>query len=259
MKIKDWISNNSIPIMAVVLFGFWALGYFFIGFSSNPAEGFSLSTSTDLRIPFKPIFIFPYLALYPIFLMPFFLVKDKFFFRVFASAYITVMVFCYLIYWNFPVVMSRGKIQGTDLACYALSIVYNNDPLTNCFPSMHAAMAMMASLTLYAINRLYGLLSLLATIFLGISALLIKQHYLADILGGFGIAAIIYYAYFKQRIHETLSRDFKKINVVFEQYVEDFLEKRLESIIDRRVEQKLKEMSAALKDPSAPPNQRPLP
>jgi len=242
MTVREWARHNTIPIMAVVLFGVWAFGYFFIGASVDPADGVSLSTPTDEKIPFSKLFIFPYLALYPLFLMPFFLVKDNEFFLVFAGSYITVMVFCYLLFWNFPVTLHHPQIEVTDFSTWALSVLYNNDPPVNCFPSMHAAMAMMAALTIFEINRIKGFFALFVTFGIGASALLIKQHYLADILAGFGVAAITYYIYFKQRIVEVLRRDWRRVPIAVERYVDEILEKRLESIIDRRVEIKLKSL-----------------
>lgn len=242
MKLRKWVSDNSIPIMSVVLFGVWSFGYFFIGQNIDPEQGISLATPADERIPYVGLFIYPYLALYPLFLMPFFLVRDREFFRVFAWSYITVMVFCYLIFWNFPVTMYHPQIEVTDFTTWALSVLYGADPPVNCFPSMHAAMALMAALTIYAIDRVQGAFALFVTFMIGIAALLIKQHYIADILGGFAISAIIYYIYFKQRIHETLARDFKRRYAAIDHYVEEILEKRLDAIIDYRVEERIKKI-----------------
>ncbi|HPQ70334.1 MAG TPA: phosphatase PAP2 family protein [bacterium] len=242
MSVRTWAARNSQPIMAVIMFGVWAFGYFYIGSMVDPADGVSLATKADEKIPFVQIFIFPYLALYSLFLMPFFLVRDKEFFRVFAWSYITVMMFCYLIFWNFPVTFQHPQIEVVDFKSWALSVLYGADPPVNCFPSMHAAMAMTAALTIYAINRLKGVFALFITFMIGISALLIKQHYIADILGGFGIAAITYYAYFKQRIHETLTRDLIRGYEAVDQYIDEMLEKRLETVINRRVDIRLREI-----------------
>lgn len=241
MNLRDWSVKNSQPIMTVIMFGVWSFGYFIIGSVVDPADGISLATTADDKIPFVPIFIFPYLALYSLFLMPFFLVRDKEFFRVFAWSYITVMVFCYLIFWNFPVTLYHPEVEVVDFTTWSLSVLFGADPPVNCFPSMHAAMALMAALTIYEINRVKGVFAFFVTFMIGISTLLIKQHYIADILGGFGITAITYYIYFKQRIHETLTRDLIRGYEAVDQYIEDVLEKRLETLINRRVDLRLKE------------------
>ncbi len=256
MGLREWANRNSIPIMAVFLFGVWAFGYFAIGHQVDPSRGVSLGTPADSDIPYVKLALFPYLALYALFLMPFFLVRDKEFFRVFTWAYVTVMVFCYLIFWNFPVTLHHPSIEVTDLTTWGLSILYSADPPVNCFPSMHAAMAMMAALTILEISLPKGIFAMAATLGIGAAALLIKQHYIADILGGFGISAITYYVYFKQRIHETLTRDLRRGYAAVDQYIDVAIEKRLEAIIDRRVEAKLRELAARppeVKPPDEPP------
>jgi len=242
MKLREWASNNVEPIMAVVLFGVWSLGYFFIGHLVKAEDAYLLNTVADQKLPFIPIFVFPYVALFPMFLLPFCLVRDREFFRVTAWSYITLMVFCYLIFWNFPVKMERPSFVEHDFTTWVLAAVYNNDVPANCFPSMHAAMSMMAALTIYSVDKIRGFIALLVTVMIGISALLIKQHYIADILAGFGITAIIYYAYFKQRIHEIITRDLARVPQVIDHYIDESLERRLESIIDRKVEEKVRQI-----------------
>ncbi len=257
-RLRDWMFRNSIPIMSLILFGVWSFGYLFIGHMVDPSKGVSLATSADNDIPYVKLALYPYLALYALFLMPFFLVKDKEFFRVFTWSYITVMVFSYLIFWNFPVTLHHQPNTVTDLTTWGLSILYSADPPVNCFPSMHAAMAMMAALTILEISAPKGIFAMAATLGIGISALLLKQHYIADILGGFGLAAITYYIYFKQRILETLSRDLRRGYAAVDQYIDEAIEKRLESIIDRRVEARLKDLLARRKingpNDDAPPS-----
>jgi len=119
MTIRDWARHNTIPIMSVILFAVWSFGYFFVGVNIDPAKGVSLVTPADYDIPFIKYYIYPYLALYPLFLMPFFLVRDKNFFRVFAWSYITVMIFSYLIFWTFPVTYYHPHIEVTDFATWA--------------------------------------------------------------------------------------------------------------------------------------------
>lgn len=100
----------------------------------------------------------------------------------------------------------------------------------------------MAALTVYEVDRVKGFFALLATFGIGISALLIKQHYIADIVGDFAISVLAYYIYFKQRIIEVLRRDLRRLPVVLDHYIDEVLDKRLESLIDKKLEAKIKRL-----------------
>lgn len=244
MSPRSWIARNPEPIIAALLFGLWVFGYYLVGSFFDPADAYELNTVADESIPFVPIFIYPYLALYSVFLLPFFLVRDRQFFRVIAWSYITVMIFCYLLFWSFPVMMRRPEIQVVDFTHWVIDTVYRSDVPANCFPSMHAAMSMMSALSIYHVDRRRGAIVLLVTMMIGASAILVKQHYIADILAGYAIAAISFYAYFKQRILEVITPRLKRVPQAIEHIVDEALEKRLEGIIDRRVEEKFKSLMA---------------
>ena len=255
MKPRSWLSRNQEPFWAVALFALWTGGYFLVGSFVDLEHVYSLATIADARIPFTPLAVFPYVALYLIFLLPFFLVRDREFFRVCAMSYITVMVFCYSLFWAFPVMMQRPEVQVTDFATWAVATIFANDVPANCFPSMHAAMSLMAALTIYHIDRRRGILALGVTLMIGISALLVKQHYIADILAGFAVALVSFYAYFKQRIQDSITRDLRKVPQVIEGYLDEVLERRLDPIIDRRVEEKMRTILAEYEKRRKTPSQ----
>jgi membrane-associated phospholipid phosphatase len=240
MKARKAYSAAVEPVLALFLFGLWSFGYFVIGRLVGAENAYVLTTVADEALPFVPLFAYPYVALYPAFLLPFFVVRDREFFRICAWSYITVMVFCYLIFWNFPVAIQRPVVEPRDFTSWILYTVYRLDVPANCFPSMHAAMSLMAALTIYSVDRVRGVIVLFITLMIGASALLIKQHYIADILAGFGIAAICYHAYFRQRIHETITRDLMRVPHAIDHYIDEELERRLDAIIERKVEEKLR-------------------
>ncbi|MDP8224378.1 MAG: phosphatase PAP2 family protein [Candidatus Lernaella stagnicola] len=242
MSWRQWLRRNQEPFWAVVLFGLWVGGYYLVGSFFDPNEAYSLSTFADENVPFVPLMIFPYLALYSVFLLPFFLVRGKEFFRVCALSYITVMVFSYLIFWGFPVIMNRAEFEVVDFATWAVATVYAGDVPANCFPSMHAAMSMMAALTIYHVDRRRGMIVLGVTILIGFSALMVKQHYIADILAGWAVALMTFYAYFQQRVQDIISRDLRRVPQAIDHYIDEVLERRLDSLIERKVDEKLRDV-----------------
>jgi membrane-associated phospholipid phosphatase len=253
---RQWLARNPEPLWAIVLFGLWTGGYFLVGHFFDPARVYSLQTFADERLPFVPLAVYPYLALYPVFLLPFFLVREREFFRVCAFSYITVMIFCYSIFWAFPVAMLRPEIQAVDFTSWVVATVFAADVPANCFPSMHAAMSLMAALTIFNVDRARGSVVLAVTLAIGLSALLVKQHYIVDILAGWAVALISFYAYFKQRVLDIITRDLKKVPLAIEGYIDEVLEKRFDAIIERKVEEKVRELlgDRPPRDPTPPEN-----
>ena len=228
-------SNNYYIVGAAILFGFWAGGYFLVGRLTEFDQAVSLTTRFDQRIPFLPKFVWFYMTIYPIFLIPFLNVRDRQFFKLMAYAYTTVMVICYTIFFVFPVAMDRPTFEVVDLSTWALQKFYNNDPRVNCFPSTHVTMAMLASLMLYEINRAQGIFCVVLTLVISASTVLIKQHYVADVLVALVIAAIVYYAYFRQRITDLLSARLGSIEALVDARIEGHLEPMVKKMVSEEV------------------------
>ncbi len=228
-------------VVAILMFGFWAGGYFLIGHYTNVEEAVRFTTWLDSRIPFQPTFVWFYLTIYMVFLIPFVLVRDARFFREVSYAYITLMLLCYSVFLTYPVIMDRPPLEVTDLSTWALSKVYGNDPPVNCFPSMHVAMAMLASLVVFEISRLQGTFLILLTFFISASTLLTKQHYIADVLVGVLLAIAIYYIYFKQKIVDALSEGVDRLEEHVDLRVETYLEPIVRRIVAEELERLLQQ------------------
>jgi len=243
MKIWEALKEEryGMIVFSAFLFGLWAGGYLLIEVITDIEEATTLYTWVDFRIPYIPEFVFIYLTIYPVFLLPFFIVRDWEFFLVFAYAYLTLMVICYATFLIYPVGIERYPVAGTPFTQWALTKVFNVDKPVNCFPSMHAAMAMISSLTLYEISRARGAFTFLLTLLIGASTLLTKQHYIVDIFAGYALAFIVYYIYFRQRIIETLrTRNYyKRIEKTLDRAIDSWMDKRGANILGRILQDKI--------------------
>lgn len=227
--------------LTFLMFLVWSGGYFWISTLVNVEEGYSLGLQIDDKIPFIPEFVLIYVGLYPMFFLPFLLVKDNEYFKIFTGAYITVMFVCYSVFLLFPVSIVRPVLEVTDFPTWVLSIVYSNDKPVNCFPSTHVAMTTMAALTIWEINRLYGALAILYAAAIAASTLLTKQHYVLDVVIAIVLTLIIYYAYFKQKIIHVLGRHWAAWDMDMDRYFSNWFDRRWGDIIDRRISKKLDE------------------
>lgn len=177
-----------------------------------------------------PVFVWVYLCIYPLFVLPFLFIRNTQFFRLFSFSYILVMGICYLFYLVIPVSFTRRPEFVVDsFSAFVLSIVYTADNSWNCFPSMHVAMSLMASLTILEVHRVRGVFATLLTVLIAASTVLIKQHYVLDVVAGMVITFGVYFAFIRKRIHDILFTNIQR------------MEEGLEGWITRRVEQKVGE------------------
>ncbi|MBZ0271398.1 phosphatase PAP2 family protein [bacterium] len=230
-------------LLAVMMFAIWAGGYFTIAASIDPTHTDKIPVLLDTRIPFIPEFVFIYVGLYPMYIYPYLLVRDAQFFKEFTSAYITVMVICFSIFVLFPVSIDRPVIDPAEsFTMWVLSLVYSADKPVNCFPSTHVAMTMMSALTIFEINRPWGLIAIFYALAIATSTLFVKQHYVLDVVVGIFIALMVYYVYYKQRIMRSLGKNFRVWQWELEGYFGQWLEARLGPVLDRIIAHRVEEI-----------------
>jgi len=213
------------------MFGVWAVGYLAIAKITEGGVSYPIPTlAWEERIPFMPVFVWVYLCIYPLFLLPFLFIRNTQFFRLFSFSYILVMGICYVFYLVIPVSFTgRPDLVVDSFSLFVLSIVYSADNAWNCFPSMHVAMSLMAALTILEVHRVRGVFATLLTVLIAASTVLIKQHYVLDIVAGMVITFAVYFAFIRKRIHDILFTNIQR------------MEDGLEGWIARKVEQKVAE------------------
>lgn len=237
------------------MFGLWAGGYFAV---SHFTEGRPVHTlyifDWERRIPFRPEFVWMYLSIYPTFLLPFLFIRDRDFFRIFSLAYITVMFVCYATYLMYPVTIERPEFAEHSFSTWALGIVYRADKPWNCFPSMHVSMSLLAALTILEVHHVRGVLTLLLTVAIAASTVLIKQHYILDVLGGMALTLVIYFVYFRRRIVDVLFENFQRIEESLERWINRKIDQQVLASLEGPLRiQILKLLQAALQEQTQEP------
>lgn len=197
MEIKiDVIKINNVEIKVLDLVWFIMipiinLNYILASFLTK--NGHNLTIALDKIIPFKSIFIVPYVYWYIYVIVGFLFVvmnSRKDYMRLFISFFIGMCV-CYAVYYIYPTEISRPIISNSNILNELVNIIYLVDKPVNCFPSLHV-------LTTYFIMRytkyknskkkfyytqVIGVLIILSTLF-------IKQHFVLDVIGGILLAEI---------------------------------------------------------------------
>lgn len=173
-------------------------GYRLVGLTVDPLRARSLATPLDLALPFWPDSIYAYSMVYVCALYPLFSVRSSRLFSRTVVAYGWLMALSLLIFAAFPVtsVDFRADVRGLDLSRlshWGTRLTYFVDPPTNCFPSMHLSFAVLSMLVAYSARPLWGLVAAPVVASIAVSILTMKQHFIADGLGGALLAGAVWW------------------------------------------------------------------
>lgn len=181
----------TFPMVALVLL---VPLYLFIPELSSRAPGIP-ALSLDYRIPLQPAWVLVYGALYFfLILLPIFVVRREELIRRTVFAYLAVWITAYLFFYFYPTVAPRSDdtVPGDGFAAWGLRFLYSSDPPYNCFPSLHVAHSFVSALSSYRVHRGLGIIATVCALFVGLSTLFTKQHYILDVVAGIFLAAVAY-------------------------------------------------------------------
>ena len=96
---------------------------------------------------------------------------------------------CYIIYIAYPTIIVRPEINNNEMdiiTAFILKVTYYFDnPAINCFPSIHCLFCfqiMFTTLIIKNINPKNKAIIIIVALLITVSTLLVKQHYLYDML-----------------------------------------------------------------------------
>lgn len=186
------------PIAALLLL-YAAGGYFGVAAAVDPASARGLATAWDARIPFVPASIYLYALVYPMILLPLFVVAGESLFRRVAWAYFGIVTACLACFALYPVSAEplRPPLDGLDASrfhVWGLRLAYRLDPPVNLFPSLHLAGATIAALSAWKARRAYGVLAGAVVLPVAVAVCTVKQHYWLDAAAGVALAGAVYAA-----------------------------------------------------------------
>jgi membrane-associated phospholipid phosphatase len=150
----------------------------------------NLQTPIDTALPVVPIFVIPYVSLNPFVyatLILFLLFRTKVF-QSACLAVITVMMISYGFYFFAQSEVIRPVLLGTDLFTRMIRDVYAGDNPFNCFPSLHTSVSTILAIHWWRTDRRIGIPVAVWTALIVASTVLIKQHYIADLIFGLILA-----------------------------------------------------------------------
>ncbi len=183
-------------LVSMAMFGLWAGLYFLVGRYTDPSRVRTLPAAFEAAIPFRTSYALLYVMLYPIFLLPFFAVRDRLAFQRLVAADLLMLAASSAVFLAFPIAFDRPPLPAgpQEFSTWVLGLVRGSDPPWNCLPSEHCAAAMIAALATWEADRRMGAFAFFTALLIGVSTLYTKQHYLVDVLAGYGLAATLHFA-----------------------------------------------------------------
>ena len=186
------LKNLILLIIAVVI----GSGFFFVNNSTNIHY---LASTLDNKIPFIPIFIFPYLIFIGMFwIILFYAFAKKNNFLPLVLSIIIVYLISYIVYTIFPTCVYRPTVDIHGFISQLVKYLYAIDRPCNDFPSIHNSSVAILAVYFYYTNKKanywYGIFAL----FVILSTVFLKQHNIVDVISGLAIGFFVSYFVFRR-------------------------------------------------------------
>ena len=149
-----------------------------------------LRTRLDELLPVVPALVIPYVSATPFIAasMMVFLGARVRVFRSAAAAMIIAWAISYTLYFFLQSYIERPQITGTDLTSRMVQTVYATDNPYNAFPSLHVSLSTILAMHWRRVDRRIGAVVAIWVALIIASTVLIRQHYLADVIAGLVVA-----------------------------------------------------------------------
>lgn len=166
--------------------------YLFIGNGSMLGQPLHVpELAWDRAVVVQPAWSLVYGSLFLAALLPVFVVHQQELVRRTILAFLLIWLTAYAVFIVYPTLTPRpAKLTGDDFFTWTLRAIYASDGRYNCFPSLHVAQCFLAASICYCVNRGVGAAAFVWASLVGVSTVLIKQHYIADVIGGMLLAGV---------------------------------------------------------------------
>src|SRR4030043_367250 len=177
----------------VILFVYfiWVIVFEAVGWYASMLPGRDFTTYIDRQIPLIPVFVWPYVLCYVYPFLPLFVVKDWHRFNRALLSIILANLSAFVLYLVIPMSFPRPEL-GQSLSERLLSFIYGVDfhPGANKLPSLHVTFTWIVYLVCRGqrLNRFGEAIIFLLAVVITLSALLVKQHIVLDVVVGIFLA-----------------------------------------------------------------------
>jgi len=144
----------------------------------------------EKNIPLLPALIFAYFMNFCVLAFAYVFVEDLAFFRKMVKAFFIGTTIHFIIFLAFPVEYNLRPVVNPDQgwAYFLVYFYYWMDPPYNCFPSMHVSNCFLVAFLMHRYRSWLSWILHPIAISVAVSVVLVKQHYVVDVVAGFLVA-----------------------------------------------------------------------
>jgi membrane-associated phospholipid phosphatase len=149
----------------------------------------------EMNIPFMVESIWVYILLYPLLIGSIYSYKKNSNFNKVLYAFIIVAAVSFMFFQILPVAYPREFFPLPRYDAPSVNMFFKirfYDTSLNCFPSLHVSLSFIFSFFHWDESKKLFWGSSILSIFIAISTLTTKQHYIADIVSGFILALVVF-------------------------------------------------------------------
>lgn len=138
----------------------------------------------DDSVPFWEVFIVPYLLYFPLVLSAAAVLSQTLWWKPYLLTIIGASLSAAVFWYCFPNGVQRTRRKSTNIYRRVINTLYTHDNDTNGFPSAHVYISVLTGAFLSLAFPLWSVPIAFAAFLIVISTVLVKQHYVVDIVGG---------------------------------------------------------------------------
>ena len=209
-RFRHFPSHARLPLISVLLLN--TLTYFGTKLLLNQRECLDFGTPIDDMLPLVPLFSIFYVLAYLQWGINYWLhaYYDKESYYQLAVSDLIAKAICLVCFLVIPVTIARPQILGSDLFSRITALIYRIDSPHNLFPSVHCVESWIAYRAARGLGdqapRWYAPAHLILALLVFASTVLIKQHFLADVLAGIAVVELGWFLSRRLRLWRVFDR-----------------------------------------------------
>ncbi len=175
----------------LLMLGYFTAGYLTINWiSSQRTVFYDLSLPFEHDIPFIPAFILGYACVYGGMAVACAIIDNVRDWQRAIVGFFILTTVCFIFFLILPVKMTMRPDLSNMTGFYAslTKFIFHIDLPYNCFPSLHVTFPTFATLIVWKNHKIARWAVLSMALIVAISVILVKQHYLADVIAGLCVA-----------------------------------------------------------------------
>ena len=157
------------------------------------------STTLDDILGFHPWTAWIYMSDYLLIFLPVILVTRIPVMKRIVKGFLLDFMIHFPIFFFFPTTVSRVPLPEDGFTNQIFGFVRWIDQPINCFPSQHVSLCFVVAMSFWHYRKNISLLFFVWAILISISTMTTKQHVFADVVGGIGVALIVWFFVFRKK------------------------------------------------------------